>query len=235
MVHFVEVLASHLDQYLLDGSPLSKHDLGSIESRANASGIPKETQHDEHVLRILLAALLAAGGSERLDTPSGPGQAVSSALPRWKDLHEQARAFLVAGIKREGCVSAKTADAVNLLNRPHVMEPFQKFGNRWTIADAEIDHGMRRPTRADETNVEELVRPVAQNQDKTTRPWYCSKPVLAVLSIAVIFVLVHIALLLRVLSKVHKADPNVLLLPVVGLSASACIALLAVGINKLSG
>merc|ERR1712087_721575 len=195
-------------------------------------------QGDEHVLRMLLAALLAAGGSERMNAPSGPGQAVSSALPRWDDMHQQARAFLIAGIRREGCVSQKTAQAVNMLNKPIVMEPYQKFGDRWTIPDNEIDYGSRRPTRLDSIDAEELVRSYAQKPEveKTLQhPWWFSKVVFAVLSVAVIFVVVHVALLCRVLVKVHATEPGVLLLPVVGLSASAFGALLAIGINKLSG
>merc|ERR1712087_129472 len=147
-------------------------------------------QGDEHVLRMLLAALLAAGGSERMNAPSGPGQAVSSALPRWDDMHQQARAFLVAGIRREGCVSQKTAQAVNMLNKPHVMEPYQKLGDRWTIAENEIDYGSRRPTRLDDVDAEELVRSLKTAQkpevEKTPRhPWWLSKVVFAVLSVAV--------------------------------------------------
>ena len=54
------------------------------------------------------------------------------------------------------------------------------------------------------------------------------------LFIAAIFILGHVALLVRVLMKVHVADSNVLLLPIAGLSASALVGALAIGINKLS-
>ena len=68
-----------------------------------------------------------------------------------------------------------------------------------------------------------------------TRPWYRSKAVMGVLVVAALFVVVHLFLLVRVLAKVHKADNSILLLPVVGLSASALVAALALGVNKLSG
>ena len=58
---------------------------------------------------------------------------------------------------------------------------------------------------------------------------------MAVLGTAACFVVIHVLLLVRVLAKVHRADSNVLLLPVIGLSASAAVAALAVGVNKLSG
>ena len=70
------------------------------------------------------------------------------------------------------------------------------------------------------------------------RPWYRSKLVMMVLSLAALFILLHLGLLLKALTKVHQTDNTVLgpvlLLPVVGLSASAALALVAVAINKLT-
>ena len=58
--------------------------------------------------------------------------------------------------------------------------------------------------------------------------------VLFVLSLAALFVLIHVLLLVRVLFKVHAVDSRVLLYPIVGLSASAIVGGFAVGVHKLS-
>ena len=57
---------------------------------------------------------------------------------------------------------------------------------------------------------------------------------LAIITLAAIFVLGHVALLLRVLAKVHVADPMVLMYPIAGLSASALVGAVAVGVNALA-
>ena len=90
------------------------------------------------------------------------------------------------------------------------------------------------------------------------RPWYCSKVVLAVLAVALLFIAAHVLLLCRVLvkarkpeppagaqprahtrartrSQVHKADPQLLLYPLGALGASSLVAAFAIAVNKMSG
>ena len=52
--------------------------------------------------------------------------------------------------------------------------------------------------------------------------------------ITTLFVAAHVLLLARVLSRVHNFDAQILLLPFLGLSASAIVAAFAVGVNRLS-
>ena len=67
-----------------------------------------------------------------------------------------------------------------------------------------------------------------------SRPWYRSKLVLLIVGITTLFVAAHVLLLARVLSRVHNFDAQILLLPFLGLSASAIVAAFAVGVNRLS-
>ena len=73
------------------------------------------------------------------------------------------------------------------------------------------------------------------DEPANTRLWYRSKMVLGVLALAAFFILLHVALLYKTLSKIHATDNTLLLLPVVGLSASAGVALFALAINQLGG
>ena len=215
-VLFVPVERIDAEQYLLDGQPVSQHDAESLRVAARAAHMPAEALNDESRLRVLLTALLAAGGAERLDRPSkGPGQAVSSALPDWADLRLEARNFLLLSVKREGAVSRTTADAANVLNKADVIESYQVHGNRWTMRpDGRERHPelsrakALEPASAAETTAEWLQRlGDAIDSPGSVRPWYTSKMVLAILGVALVFVVVHIILLVRVLSKA-RAMPD---------------------------
>eukprot|EP00308_Calcidiscus_leptoporus_P009452 CAMPEP_0119366762 /NCGR_PEP_ID=MMETSP1334-20130426/13591_1 /TAXON_ID=127549 /ORGANISM="Calcidiscus leptoporus, Strain RCC1130" /LENGTH=238 /DNA_ID=CAMNT_0007383033 /DNA_START=30 /DNA_END=746 /DNA_ORIENTATION=- len=234
---FCRLSSSDVDHYSLDGVPLSRHDAASLRACATARGLPRDLQDDERLLRVLLAVLLAAGGAERVGSIKGTGEAVSSGILAWCDIREEARGYLLASIRREGSLSAQAADALNMLNRPHVVESFQDLGNRWTKLDESEGRARPRMVRGLEADMgaSSAQGASAESEPLPSRPWYRSKMVLAILAVAVFFVLVHVVLLLRVLAKVHQADSNVLLYPVYGLSASALVAVFAIVINKLSG
>jgi hypothetical protein len=213
MVLFLPVSAGDDEQYLLDGRPVSQHDLESLRSAARAASLPDSAMGNERALRVLLTALLAADGAERLDRPSkGPGQAVSSALPDWTDLRAEARNYLLLAVKREGGVSRTTCDACNLLNKAEVVESYQVHGNRWTMRpDGRERHPELSRAKALEptsaaASTAEWLRQLGDVLDApvTSRPWYTSKAVLAILGVACAFVIVHILLLVRVLAKVRR-------------------------------
>lgn len=230
---------------MLEGLPVSEHGLGSLRQAGRAASLPESVlQEDERVLCVLLTALLAADGAERRDRPSrAPGTAVSTRLPRWDDLRVEARNYLFLSIKREGAVSRTTCDACNLLNKADVVESYQVHGNRWTMRpDGRERHPELSMAKALEpasaaTSTAEWLRQLGEVIDApiASRPWYTSKMVLAILGIACVFVVVHIMLLVRVLSKIHTADPGVLMLPIIALSGAATVGLLAVCIHKASG
>uniref|UniRef100_A0A7S0LRP1 Uncharacterized protein n=1 Tax=Coccolithus braarudii TaxID=221442 RepID=A0A7S0LRP1_9EUKA len=236
---FRRVSAADVDEYSLDGVILSQHDAASLRACATARSIPRELQEDERMLRVLLAALLAAAGAERASDSTRVGATVSSGILAWRDLRNEAASYLIASIKKEGCVSAQAANALNVINRPHVVESFTQRGNRWTLDPDEQDMARLPQTRGLQADTSATSTPTEKGEDKIhdrpTRAWYRSKMVLWVLIIALIFVVVHVALLLRVLVKVHNTDSTVLLYPVYGLSASALVAAFAIVVNKLSG
>ena len=66
------------------------------------------------------------------------------------------------------------------------------------------------------------------------RPLYKSKLAVGVIMATLGFVILHVVLLLRVLTKVHGLDPRVLWLPVYSLSASCLVAVFAFGIHKMT-
>ena len=189
-------------------------------------------------------ALLVAGGAERLDRRSkGPGEAVSSALPDWLDLRPEARNYLLLVVRREREVTRTTADAANLLNKAEVVESYQVHGNRWTMRpDGRERHPALKKAMALEPASEAASTAEWLNHlgnaieaPQLGRPWYRSTFVLLILAFAVLFVLVHLLLLARALSKVHASDPALLLLPVKAFGGAAAVGLFAVSIHKLSG
>jgi len=232
MMAFVPVTADAVARFRLDGKPISEYDKHSLKARADKRGLPKTVQDDDGRLRVLLAALLAAGGAEPEGGPRGAGEVVSSAILNWGDIRPDAQAYLLAAIKREGCVSAQAAQAATLLNKRPAVESYQELGNRWTVEADPADESKRRsrPEPAEQP----LPRPTPPAVVAAPRPWYRSKFVLGVLSTAILFVLGHLVLLVRVMRRVYEADNTVLFLPFIGLSASALVALLAIGINNLT-
>jgi len=137
---------------------------------------------DEHVLRVLLAAMLAAGGAERLDAPPrGPGVAVSSGAADWADVRDEVRTFVLASIRRDGALTAQAAKTATLLNTPHAVESFKTLGNRWTDQDDESSERDRLiSNRERDLASAEWVRSLAAQSgsgraDVAERPWYRSK------------------------------------------------------------
>jgi len=244
MVLFTPVGKRDPEQYLLDGKPVSQHDFDSLISAARGASLPDAALDDERVLRLLLTALLVSGGAERLDRPSrGPGQAVSSPLPNWEDLRPEARNYLLLSIKREGEVSRTTCDACNLLNKADVVESYQVHGNRWTMRPdgrerhPELSKAKALEPASEAATTAEWLRQLGEVIDSpgSSRPWYTSKMVLAILGVALVFCVVHLILLVRVLAKVHSSDPAILMLPVMALGGAGMVGLVAVCIHKASG
>ena len=230
-VHFVPVARGDLAKYTLGGVPLNKCGAEAVSARARLCGIG--TQEDAgDSLPMILALLMASSGIV--------GECANVALPRWSDVAEEARRLLVLTIRREGRVTRTAADVANLVNKPAVVESYRTLGNRWTIAESSRDGATelqraRAALEADQSQVN-LLRDLASALDAppSSRPWWRSKAVLAIITLAAIFVLGHVALLLRVLAKVHVADPMVLMYPIAGLSASALVGAVAVGVNALA-
>ena len=236
---FKEANSGCFDDCSLDGVALSQLDLAALRSWTKAQGIPDLPE--AHARMVLCALGLALGTSS-----------VGGSQPLWKGMREETRGLMVLAIRREGYISTATAAALNLLNKPQVVEKYKMYGNRWTTPEAARET-LRERTAAAEGR-EELARarealgaggsqPLGEwlrslgdvlDEEPNPRPWYMSKTVLIILSIAALFVFVHVVLLMRVLQKIHTADSSVLMMPMIGLGASAAVGGLAVGLNKLS-
>tara|TARA_B100000524_G_scaffold132064_1_gene65557 strand:- start:1169 stop:1891 length:723 start_codon:yes stop_codon:yes gene_type:complete len=234
----VPVAPADLASITLGGIPLAQHDTTALRAIALNHGFPAASCKDDAALRVLIAALLAAGVAEQLDAQASASAAATScpALPiRWSELRAEAANLLLLTVQREKRITAIAADAINLLNKDAVIESYQTFGNRWTIAESDRD--IAEEFEPEQSESAQLLGDIGRALDEPLpmKPWYASKMVLAILSVAVLFVAVHVALLVRVLTKVHYTDQRVLLLPVIGFSCSALIGGLAIGINKLSG
>ena len=181
-------------------------------------------------MRMLFAALLAAS--------AGGGRTLA-----FESLSDECAGLLLHAIRREGLVSAHTAEALNVLGKPQVVERYRSYGNKWTLPAEQPDPSELARARAsldpksDAASMGEWLRTLSDALEApvNARPWYRSKAVLAILVLAAIFVLVHVLLLFKTLSKIHTMDSTLLLLPVAGLSASAMVALFAVVINQISG
>lgn len=238
MAKFVPTTTSSYASVTHAGAPISSYDAPAVESWAAATGLPAGVPEPQ--LRMALCALTVAAGD---------GGAGSSTVV-WKELREEARGLLLLGIRREGVVSAATAAALNVLNKPAVVEKYKTYGNKWTMAEAARDNVSRG--RAEGQAEMEAVRkalgessgqPVGEwlsslaevlEEPSSQRPWYLSKVVLIVLGVTTLFVGGHLLMLARVLQKVHTADPQILMYPLVGLGASGLVGGLAYGVNKLS-
>ena len=231
---FKPVTAKDLANYQLDGEPLKDIALPALRAAATRHRLPASTLEQEEVMRMLFAALLAASSTDR--------------MLAFETLSDQCAGLLLHGIRREGGLSSHTADALNVLGKPQVVERYRAHGNRWTMPIEQPDPAELERARAsldaksEATSMAEWLDSLAGVLDgpANMRPWYRSKLVMMVLSLAALFILLHLGLLLKALSKVHRETDNtvlgpVLLLPAVGLSASAALALVAVAINKLTG
>ena len=181
------------------------------------------------------ARLLLAAPSARTATREPPREA-------YLDVREEARGLLLHALRREGQISTATADALNVLNQPEVVEKYTARGNRWTMSEASreapsaVERARKELGAESAQSTKEWLRTLADALEAppTDRPWYASTMVWFVLALAALFVLVHALLLARVLTKVHAADANVLLYPLYGLSASAAVGAFAIGVHKLS-
>ena len=233
---FSELTESNADALLLDGAPLSALTGEPLLKRARACGLPKSLleRGDESQLRLVLGVLLQ---SNREQSSSGTGWLP---LNIWAEVREEAAGLLLLSLRRDKRLSAAIAEALNVINKPQVVETYTAKGNRWTIAEACRDPAVvkaRKELGGDGPgSTGEWLRSLADVLDAPVdeRPWYTSKMVLFVLSLAALFVLIHVLLLVRVLFKVHAVDSSVLLYPIVGLSASAIVGGFAVGVHKLS-
>ena len=228
-VGFTPVAAQDLAKYELDGEKLSAIKLPKLRLAAIRLRLPASTLEQESVMRMLFAALLAASSSDRIQT--------------WDMLPEQSAGLLLHAIRCEGHVSSHTANALNVLSKPMIVERYRTFGNRWTMPVEQFSPAELVKARAcldpksKAASMGEWLNSLAAVLDEpaSTRPWYCSKAVIAVLTLAALFIVIHVGLLLKTLSKIHAADNMVLLLPVLGLSASAMVAAFAVAVNALGG
>lgn len=227
----------NLAQCVLEGVPLPNMDMDTLQACAHACGIDIPTvELSRDNLLMLLGALLAA-------QPESEMAAVGGILPKWGSIKEEVRGLLLLGIRRESCLSESTAAALNVINQPQVVERYKKFGNRWTMPEAARDSTtqqleLARSRLGDNAghSMGDWLHSLAEalEEPPSASAWYKSKVVVAIVMVAVLFVVVHLVLLARVISKVHTADPRVLIYPVAGLSVSALVGGLAVGINKLS-
>jgi len=209
-----------------DGCALTQLAGDALLARGRALGLP--SLGDEPQTRMLIGALHTA---------------CEVGVPHkgtWSELREEVRGLLLLALRREGRVSAKTAEALNVLNKPPVIEKYQVFGNRWTMPEASremVEAAKRELDASSSVTTTEWLRSLADALDEPVdeRPWWTSTPVLLVLFLASLFILAHVVLLARVLFKVHDRDNSVLFLPIAGLSASALVGAFAIGIHKMSG
>ena len=160
------------------------------------------------------------------------------APPVWPAMQQQARGLLLHAVRREGFVSRHTADALNLLNKTAVVQSYAVAGGRSSVPrELALARAKLAAGDADEDTSMGDWRARARRRARApppSRPWYRSKLVLLIVGITTLFVAAHVLLLARVLSRVHNFDAQILLLPFLGLSASAIVAAFAVGVNRLS-
>ena len=129
--------------------------------------------------------------------------------------------MLLLSLRRDGQLSTTAAAALSVLNKPQVVEKYKLLGNRWTITEDKRDAPsaieLARKELGGESSLStgQWLRQLADALDEPAeeRPWYKSKVVLAIVSLAAFFVGFHVLLLVRVLQKVHIADNRVLLYP----------------------
>jgi hypothetical protein len=213
-----------------EGAPLSRLGGDTLLRRAAACGVPKSLG-DEQQLRLVLAALL---------TLSDSGEALPPGC--FSELREEAKGLLLLAARRDRHISDDVCEALNVLNKPQVVEKYKALGNRWTIPEASRDgpsavERARKELDSESTaSTREWLRSLADTLEAPaeTRPWYTSRPVQIVLALSALFLLAHIVLLVRVLQKVHVADNQVLLYPIAGLSASAVVGVFALCIHRMS-
>ena len=239
---FSALTASDVDGMILDGKPLSSLSADVLHARAKLCGLPRVG--DEQQLRLLFGALLSFASAQRSAAGGGGSSSSDGTLPpgTWSELREEAKGLLLLSLRREGKVSAATAEALNVLNKPQVVEKYKLLGNRWTIpeekrdAPSAIDLARAELGGESKLSTGQWLRSLADalEEPMEERPWYTSKAVLVIVAMATTFVLVHVLLLARVLMKVHVADNRVLLYPIAGLSASAVVGAFAIGVHKLS-
>jgi hypothetical protein len=225
---FKELAANDLERTWIGGTALSQLTGAALLSCAEALSLP--ALGDDAQTRMLLGALVVA-------CPSGAPHKGS-----WSEIRDEARGLLLLALRRDGRVSANTAQACNALNKAPVLQKYQVFGNRWTRSPAALREEAVERARCElggssSTNTGEWLRGLADALDEapSDRLWWTSPPVLFILLIASLFILLHAVLLLRVLMKVHARDKSVLLLPIYGLSAAGAVGALAVAIQRLSG
>ena len=225
---FKELAANDLEHTWIGGTALSQLTGAALLSCAEALGLP--ALGDDAQTRMLLGALVVA-------CPSGAPHQGS-----WSEIRDEARGLLLLALRRDGRVSANTAQACNALNKSPVLQKYQVFGNRWTRSPAALREEAVERARGElggssSTSTGEWLRGLADALEEapSDRLWWTSPPVLFILLIVSLFILVHVVLLLRVLMKVHDRDKSVLLLPAYGLSAAGAVGAVAVAIHRLSG
>lgn len=196
---------------------------------------------------MLIAVLLKHSAAERAAATKGSSGSSSSdgSLPpdAWRDLREEAKGLLLLSLRRDGQLSTTAAAALSVLNKPQVVEKYKLLGNRWTITEDKRDAPsaieLARKELGGESSLStgQWLRQLADALDEPAeeRPWYKSKVVLAIVSLAAFFVGFHVLLLVRVLQKVHIADNRVLLYPIAGLGTAGVVGAFAIGVHKLSG
>ncbi|KAL1498849.1 hypothetical protein AB1Y20_013375 [Prymnesium parvum] len=216
---FREASSACFDECSLDGERIAALPQPVLRSWTATQRMP---DLPEPAARMVLCALALAA----------PSPSLSSSDALWASLSASARGLLLLAVRREGCVSAGSAQALNLLNKPQVV------GKYAPLAPPHA-HTLRRARDAlggGDAPVDEWLGALGallEEPPRATR-WYASPPAAAAVALAAGFVLLHTLVLLRALQHVHAADRTLLLLPLLGLGASAAVGGIAIGVNKLS-
>ena len=237
---FRAVSAHDLHKYHVHDTTLDQTDENLAHQLAHNHGIPNN--HTMTHAKLLLACLIDAKAPQATLEPMQPPAIRKQprphdAIAHWKDLRPEARSLLALSLKREGFISDTMAAAATLLNQKEVVESYRADTSRRPREPrhVELDAAREHLGGGYASTAEWLVGLAdALEAPASVRPWYSSKLVLGIGFTSIFFVLGHVVLLFRVLSRVHASDSTLLLLPVVALGASTCVALLAVCVNYVT-
>ena len=66
----------------------------------------------------------------------------------WETLSEECAGLLLHAVQREGFLSSGTAEALNVLSKPQVVERYRAYGNKWTLPKEQSDPAELERVRA---------------------------------------------------------------------------------------